>query len=26
MKIMGQKTLPDLRMFYDELKDGTQLD
>jgi len=26
MKIMASKTLPDLRKFYDELKDGTQLD
>ncbi len=26
MKIMGQKTLPNLKQFYEELKDGTQLD
>jgi 4-hydroxy 2-oxovalerate aldolase len=26
MKIMASKTLPDLRKFYEELKDGTQLD
>jgi 4-hydroxy 2-oxovalerate aldolase len=26
MKIMSQKTLPDLRHFYEELKDGTPLD
>jgi len=26
MKIMGQNTLPNLRQFYEELKDGTQLD
>ncbi len=26
MKIMAQKTLPNLRQFYDELKDGTELD
>ncbi len=26
MKIMGQKELPDLRSFYEDLKDGTQLD
>lgn len=26
MKIMAQKELPNLRKFYDDLKDGTQLD
>lgn len=26
MKIMGQNTLPNLKQFYEELKDGTQLD
>jgi len=26
MKIMSQKELPNLRQFYDDLKDGTQLD
>jgi len=26
MKIMASKTLPDLRKFYDELKDGAELD
>jgi 4-hydroxy 2-oxovalerate aldolase len=26
MKIMDQKELPNLRKFYDDLKDGTQLD
>jgi 4-hydroxy 2-oxovalerate aldolase len=26
MKIMAQKELPSLRQFYDDLKDGTQLD
>lgn len=26
MKIMAQKELPDLRKFYEDLKDGTQLD
>ncbi len=26
MKIMAQKDLPNLRQFYDDLKDGTQLD
>jgi 4-hydroxy 2-oxovalerate aldolase len=26
MKIMAQKELPNLRQFYDDLKDGTQLD
>ena len=26
MKIMAQKELPDLRSFYEDLKDGTQLD
>ena len=26
MKIMAQKELPDLRNFYEDLKDGTQLD
>lgn len=26
MKIMAEKNLPDLRKFYDDLKDGTQLD
>jgi len=26
MKIMGSKELPNLRQFYEELKDGTQLD
>ena len=26
MKIMASKTMPDLRKFYEELKDGTQLD
>jgi 4-hydroxy 2-oxovalerate aldolase len=26
MKIMGQETLPDLKKFYEDLKDGTQLD
>lgn len=26
MKIMGQKELPDLRKFYEDLTDGTQLD
>jgi 4-hydroxy 2-oxovalerate aldolase len=26
MKIMAQKELPDLRHFYEDLKDGTQLD
>jgi 4-hydroxy 2-oxovalerate aldolase len=26
MKIMGEKKFPDLRKFYEDLKDGRQLD